>query len=37
MSYVFGQYQNSYLRVSMKLMNTTDNVALSTDTGYGNW
>ena len=31
----FGQYQNAWASVSMKLMNTTDNVALSTDTGYG--
>ena len=31
----FGQLQNAWASVSMKLINTTDGVALSTDTGYG--
>ena len=31
----FGQLQNAWASISMKLINTTDGVAISTDTGYG--
>ena len=40
MSYGSSKYQNGYvklLRGMVVLMNTTDNVALSTDTGYRHW
>ena len=31
----FGQLQNAWASVSMKLLNSTDSAALHTDTGYG--